>query len=70
MKPHLKRLLEAAIGKNIVMLHNGEVLVDGQLLYFDSTYAYVMCPTGTGAFMIEVYEAIVVEIEQKVELAA
>jgi hypothetical protein len=70
MKPHLKRLLKAAIGKNIVMLHNGEVLVDGQLLNFDSTYAYVMCPAGTGAFMIDAYEAIVVEIEQKVELAA
>jgi hypothetical protein len=70
MKPHLKRLLKAAIGKNIVMLHNGEVLVDGQLLNFDSTYAYVMCPTGTGAFMIDAYEAIVVEVAQTVELAA
>jgi hypothetical protein len=68
MKPHLKRLLKAAIGKNIVMLHNGEILVDGQLLAFDSEYAYVMCPNGTGAFMIEAYEAIVVQVEQKVEL--
>lgn len=70
MKPHLKRLLSAAIGKNIMMLHNGEVLVDGQLLDFDSIYAYVMCPAGTGAFMIDAYEAIMVEVAQKVELTA
>lgn len=70
MKPHLKRLLKAAIGKNILMMHNGETLVDGQLVAFDNTYAYVMCPNGTGAFMIEAYEAIVVAIEQAVVLDA
>jgi len=68
MKPHLKRMLKAAIGKNILMMHNGETLVDGQLVAFDNTYAYVMCPNGTGAFMIEAYEAIVVAIEQAVVL--
>ncbi|HNQ55036.1 MAG TPA: hypothetical protein PKG66_06465 [Methanothrix sp.] len=70
MKPHLRRMLKAAIGKNILMMHNGETLVDGQLVAFDNTYAYVMCPNGTGAFMIEAYEAIVVEIEQAVVLDA
>jgi len=70
MKPHLKRMLKAAIGKNILMMHNGETLVDGQLVAFDNTYAYVMCPNGTGAFMIEAYEAIVVAIEQAVVLDA
>ena len=69
MKPHLKRMLKAAIGKNILMMHNGETLVDGQLVAFDNTYAYVMCPNGTGAFMIEAYEAIVVAIEQAVVLS-
>ena len=68
MKPHLKRMLKAAIGKNILMMHNGETLVDGQLVAFDNTYAYVMCPNGTGAFMIEAYEAIVVAIKQAVVL--
>jgi len=70
MKPHLKRMLKAAIGKNILMMHNGDTLVDGQLVAFDNTYAYVMCPNGTGAFMIEAYEAIVVAIEQAVVLDA
>lgn len=70
MRPHLKRMLKAAIGKNICMMHNGETMVDGQLVAFDNTYAYVMCPAGTGAFMIEAYEAIVVQIEQQVELVA
>lgn len=70
MKPHLRRMLKAAIGKNILMMHNGETLVDGQLVAFDDTYAYVMYPNGTGAFMIEAYEAIVVAIEQAVVLDA
>lgn len=70
MKPHLKRMLKAAIGKNILMMHNGETLVDGQLVAFDNIYAYVMCPNGTGAFMIDAYEAIVVAIEQAVVLDA
>jgi hypothetical protein len=69
MKPHLRRMLKAAINKNICMMHNGETIVDGQLIAFDDTYCYVMCPTGTGAFMIDAYEALVVEIEQAVELA-
>ena len=37
MKPHLKRMLKAAIGKNILMMHNGQTLVDGQLVAFDNT---------------------------------
>lgn len=61
MKPHLRRMLKAAIGKNILMMHNGETLVDGQLVAFDNTYAYVMCPNG---------EAIVVAVEQAVVLDA
>lgn len=70
MKPHLKRMLKAAIGKNILLMYNGETVVDGQLLSFDSQYVYVMNADGVGAFMIDAYEAIVVQVEQKVELTA
>ena len=70
MKPHLKRMVKAAIGKNILLMYNGETVVDGQLLSFDSQYVYVMNADGVGAFMIDAYEAIVVQVEQKVELTA
>lgn len=70
MKPHLKRMLKAAIGKNILLMYNGETVVDGQLLSFDSQYVYVMNADGVGAFMIDAYDAIVVQVEQQVELVA